>query len=66
MAPEDPAAPAMVDPEARAVVCYADGMFPKAPPGADRSFDRGVYVLIGDAARLIRLGYRQSMPIVEP
>jgi hypothetical protein len=66
IAPEDLAVPAVVDSEARAVLCYADAMYPKAPPGADRLFDRGVYVLIGDDARLIRLGYRESMPIVEP
>jgi hypothetical protein len=56
------------DPDERAVFCYVDGEFPKAPPpGSGLGLpDRALYAVIGDDVIPIKLGYRESMPVVAP
>jgi hypothetical protein len=56
------------DPDERAVFCYVDGEFPKGPPPGSELGppDRALYAVIGDDVIPIKLGYRDSMPVVEP
>jgi len=52
-----------------AVLCYIDGLVPKAPPpinGVSRPFDRAIVAVVDGHAELVMAGYRDRFPIKAP
>lgn len=49
-----------------AYICYLDLAIAKAPPLGGRSFDRAIYLIVGNQAEMLSAGYGESLPVRAP